>query len=90
MGLSQEEYKDLVLEQVLNIDKIVRDFSELHHLTDTLMQREQSYGQNSFLFQVNLSLLVSSMVHMKNTLVKFMDHESKEKDPLVNIGTQQI
>lgn len=37
--------------------------------------------QNTHLFQLKFSLLLSSMVQMKNSLMKFMDYESREANP---------
>ena len=46
--------------------------------------------QNSHLFQLKFSLLLSSMVQMKNSLMKYMDYESREVNPIVSVGTQPI
>lgn len=90
--LSQEEYKDQLLEQLLQVDEIEQDFGKLHLLVDSLTQPSpgEKLLQNSHLFQLKLSLVLSSMVQMKNSLVKYMDYENREANPSVALGTQPV
>ena len=62
--LSQEEYQDVLLENLLQIDRIEQEFGKLHLLVDNLMRPKASekVSQNSFLFQLKFSMLLSSMV----------------------------
>lgn len=61
---TQEEYKDQLLEKLLQIDAIEQDFGKLHLLVDSLTQPSMTEEllQNSHLFQLKLALLLSSMV----------------------------
>ena len=90
--LSQEEYKDQLLEQLLQVDEIEQDFGKLHLLVDGLTQPSpgEKLLQNTHLFQLKFSLLLSSMVQMKNSLMKYMDYESREANPQVPVGTQPV
>ena len=44
--------------------------------------------QNSHLFQLKFSLVLSSMVQMKNSLIKYMDYESRDANSQAQVGTQ--
>ena len=60
---TQEEYKDQLLEKLLQIDAIEQDFGKLHLLVDSLTQPNMTEEllQNSHLFQLKLALLLSSI-----------------------------
>lgn len=53
----------------------------MHLLVDRLMRPKscEKVSQNSFLFQLKLSMLLSSMVQMKNSLVKYLDYETSDR-----------
>jgi len=71
------------------VDEIEQDFGKLHLLVDALTQPTvgEKLLQNSHLFQLKFSLVLSSMVQMKNTLVKYMDHEGREaNNPGASVG----
>lgn len=67
----------------MKIDEIEQDFGKLHLLVDSLTQPSptEKLLQNSYLFQLKFSLVLSSMVQMKNTLVKYMEYEGRESNP---------
>ena len=43
---------------------------------------------NSYLFHVKLALILSSMVQMKNSLMKYLDYEINDANPEMNLMTQ--
>ena len=73
---NRKSFKDHFVSKVLDFNSIERDFSKIHLLVDSLFVSSTDLPpQNSYLFQLKLSLLLSAMVQMKNTLVKYMDYE---------------
>ena len=71
-----------MVEQILDVDSIERDFARLHHLVDKLYQNDDDLPQqNSYLFHLKFSLVLSVVVQMKNTLSKFLDFEINEQEP---------
>ena len=65
---------------MLDVDKIENDFAKVHLLIETLFQTEEDLAvQNSHLIHVRLSMVLSIVVHMKNSLIRYMDYEAKEK-----------
>ena len=53
----------------------------MHLLIDRLFQAEDDLPvQNSNMFHVRLSLILSIVVHMKNSLVRYLDYEAKEAE----------
>lgn len=46
----------------------------------------EKVSQNSFLFQLKFSMLLSAMVQMKNSLIKYLDYEKDStKQPEMQI-----
>ena len=83
---NKEEMKDQFMDTVLDFGQIEQEFSKIHILVDNLFQNEDDLKpQNSYLFQVKISLILSSMVQMKNTLVKYLDYEVEEPSTQVPI-----
>jgi hypothetical protein len=78
---TQSEYHDILLENLLQVERIEQDFGKVHLLVDRLMRPKSSdrVQQNSFLFQMKFAMLLSSMVQMKNSLIKYLDFESGER-----------
>lgn len=61
------------------MNKIEKDFSKVHLLIESLFQIEEDLAfQNSHLIHIRLSMVLSIVVHMKNSLIRYMDYESKE------------
>lgn len=79
--MTQEEYQDILLENLLQVDRIEQEFGKVHLLIDRVMRPKASekITQNSFLFQLKLSMLLSSMVQMKNSLIKYLDYEHNDR-----------
>ena len=44
--------------------------------------------QNSNMFHVRFAMLLSSVVQMKNSLIKCLEHEAKEQNPDLKMWTQ--
>lgn len=81
-----DKMKDHFMDSVLDFSNIEQQFSKIHLLIDNLFQNEDDLKpQNSYLFQVKISLILSSMVQMKNTLVKYLDYEVEEPSTQVPI-----
>jgi hypothetical protein len=87
--MTQEEYHDILLENLLQVDRIEQEFGKVHLLVDRLMRPKSSekVQQNSFLFHMKFAMLLSSMVQMKNSLIKYLDYESSDR-PRVPTETQ--
>lgn len=87
------DFQNAFVTKILDIDNIESDFGQLHHLIDKLFQNEEDMEQqNSYLFHIKFSLILSSMVQMKNSLVKYLDYEINEENPEMNLNlgmTQQ-
>jgi hypothetical protein len=61
------------MEAVLDFNTIQHEFAKVHLLIDRLFQNENDLPQqNSYLFQVKTSLILSAIVQMKTSLLKFM------------------
>lgn len=78
---TQEEYHDILLENLLQVDRIEQEFGRVHLLVDRLMRPKscEKLSQNSFLFQMKFAMLLSSSVQMKNSLIKYMEYESTDR-----------
>ena len=89
--MSQGEFRQHLIDQMMDVNKIEVEFSKLHCLIDNLFQNEADLAQqNSCLFHLKLALVLSAMVQMKNTLVKFMDYEINEQNPNLNWNTTPL
>ena len=81
------DFQDAFVTKILDIDRIESDFGQLHHLIDKLFQNEDDMEQqNSNLFHIKFSLILSYMVQMKNSLVKYLDYEINEENPEMNLN----
>eukprot|EP00347_Sterkiella_histriomuscorum_P018336 403345893 len=89
-SLSQEEYKDALVQRMLALEQIDDSFGKVHLLVDRLFENQDQMTQNSNMFHFKLAMLISSIIQMKNTLVKFLEHDSKEEQPDLKIWTQQL
>ena len=71
------------MEQLLKVEEIEQEFGRLHMLVDGLTQPKpgEKLLQNTHLFLLKFALILSSMVQMKNSLMKYMDYESREANP---------
>ena len=47
-------------------------------------------SQNSNMFHLKLAMLLSSMVQMKNSLMRYLEHDAKETNPKLSLWTQQV
>lgn len=87
------DFQNAFVTKILDINSIEADFGQLHHLIDKLFQNEDDMEQqNSYLFHIKFSLILSCMVQMKNSLVKYLDYEINEENPEMNLNlgmTQQ-
>ncbi|CDW78228.1 UNKNOWN [Stylonychia lemnae] len=87
--LSQEEYRDVLLQKMLALDDLDDQFSKIHLLVDKLFENQKNMSQNSNMFHLKFSLLLSSIVQMKNSLMKYLEHESQEQVPELQLWTQK-
>ena len=60
----------------MDTEKIEQDFGKIHLLIDNLLQTRERTNSNSNSFQLMLSLVLSSTVQMKNSLIKYLDFET--------------
>lgn len=63
---------------MLAIDDIEQQFGKIHLLVDKIFEHHSGLIQNSNMFHLKFSLLLSSLVHMKNSLAKYLEHEAKD------------
>ena len=60
---TQQEFKQNLIDQILDTTKVETEFSKLHLLMDRLFQNEDDMQQqNSYLFHLKFGLVLSSMV----------------------------
>ncbi len=86
-SFTHADFNDVLVMQILDTDSIEKDFGKIHLLIDKLFQNEEDLEQqNSYLFHVRLSLLISAMVQMKNSLVKYLDYEINDENPDKNLN----
>jgi hypothetical protein len=74
---------------MLQVEDIEQQFGKLHLLIDRLFENQSNMTQNSNMFQVRFALLLSSLVQMKNSLIKSLEHEAKEQQPDLRCWTQK-
>lgn len=86
--MTQEEYKDLILQKMLSVNEIDRSFSQLHLLIDRVFENQKNMNQNSNLFHLKFAMMLSSLVQMKNSLLKYLEHEAREGQPELKMWTQ--
>ena len=55
---------------------------------DKIFENQENMSQNSNMFHVRFSMLLSSVVQMKNSLIKCLEHEAKEQNPDLKVWTQ--
>jgi hypothetical protein len=69
------------------VGELDQHFGRLHLLIDRLFENQASLTSNSYMFHARFSLILSAIVQMKNSLVKCLEHEAKEKEPDLKIWT---
>lgn len=58
-----KDFKEQLINRILNVDQIERDFSRMHQLVDRLLKpKSDMTQQNSHLFQLKLAMLLSAHV----------------------------
>jgi len=62
----------------------------LHLLVDRVFENQKNMNQNSNLFHAKFAMLLSSLVQMKNSLIKYLEHEAKEVQPDLKMWTQNL
>ena len=83
------DFKNGLIQKILDADQVDVEFGQIHLLVDKLFQNEDDMEQsNSYLFHVKLALILSSMVQMKNSLMKYLDYEINDANPEMNLMTQ--
>ena len=59
----------------------------MHKLIDKLFETDEDLkAQNSFMFHLKISMILSTMVQMKNSLVKYLDYEVNEENEELNFN----
>ena len=87
LSFTRADFKDVLVSQILDTGRIEKDFGKIHLLIDKLFQNEDDLEQqNSHLFHLKLSLILSAMVQMKNSLVKYLDYEINDENPDKNLS----
>lgn len=75
---------------MLALDDIDDSFGRVHLLIDKIFENQHQMIQNSNMFHLKLAMTLSSITQMKNSLVKFLEHEVKEDQPDLKLWTQQM
>lgn len=75
--VTQQEEKNELLEKLMQVEKVEKDFGRVHLLVDKLFANKsiKSFIQNSNQFHVSLGIILSCTVQMKNSLIKFLDYD---------------
>ena len=73
---------------MLEVDTIEQQFGKIHLLIDRIFENQLNMTQNSNMLHVRFSMLLSSIVQMKNSLIKCLEHEAKESNPDLKVWTQ--
>ena len=81
---TQEETKNDLLEKLMQVDQVEKDFGRIHLLVDRLFVNKsiKSFIQNSNQFHVSLGIILSCTVQMKNSLIKFLDYDDQNVDKI--------
>jgi hypothetical protein len=77
----------MILEQLMQVDRIESDFSRVHLLIDTLTCQDKNARINSNMFQITFGLVLSTIVQMKNSLVRFIEFERPPKETQTSVLT---
>jgi hypothetical protein len=72
---------------MLQVEDLDQNFGRLHLLIDRVFENQANLTQNSNMFHLRFSLMLSAIVQMKNSLVKSLEHEAKEREPDLKIWT---
>lgn len=69
------------MKQMMNVEQIEQQFGKVHQLIDNIFENQPTLSQNSNMFHLRFSMVLSAIVQMKNSLVKCLEHQAKEAHP---------